>query len=123
MSDYQTLAVKPETQSVYQEVRELVERELDGNVTHDKAVRELCEAYLGRHACGEWQDREYRLVATNSLPDVWHTDLDCKSTDVDLFPVPADEIPDSATSCTYCGDGLSAPQIREKVKTDGGKHD
>jgi hypothetical protein len=122
--DYSTLAVKDETEAVYEQAKSLIEDELDGRVTNDKAVREFCEAYLGRHACGEWQDIEYKLVAKGTTPpDVWHTDPDCKSTDVDLSPVPADEIPDSATSCTYCGNGLSAPEIREKVKADGGSHE
>jgi hypothetical protein len=54
--DYRTLAIKDETEPVYEQARELVSEELGEEPTHNDVVRELAESYIGRDGCGGWKD-------------------------------------------------------------------
>jgi len=56
-TNYRTLAIKNETEPVYEQAREAVAEELGEEPTHNDVVRELAEAYMGHNACGRWQDQ------------------------------------------------------------------
>jgi len=55
-SDHTTLRIRGSTESAFEEARQAVALELDGEPTPDAVVRELCEAYCGRDALGAWRN-------------------------------------------------------------------
>lgn len=59
MTDWTTVTVRPEDKQAFAEVVDVVAEELDEDVTHSEALREVSEAYLGRDACGQWREVAY----------------------------------------------------------------
>jgi len=56
-TNYRTLAIKDETEPVYEQAREAVAKELGEEPTHNDVVRESAEAYMGHDSCGRWQEK------------------------------------------------------------------
>jgi hypothetical protein len=65
-------------------------------------------------AVGVGKMTEQKYVGVGSQAAVWHTQKDCKMAhETELVPVEDSEIPDAATRCTNCANGLTAHDLEE----------
>jgi len=56
MSDYTTISVRQSDKEAFQEAAQAVEKEIGESPSQSDVLRELAEAYVGRDACGGWQN-------------------------------------------------------------------
>jgi hypothetical protein len=61
---------------------------------------------------------EQRYIRRLNKPCNWHSDESCEKLEgSDYVAIDADNVPDTATACSFCADGLNGNALRARFKS------
>jgi len=113
MSDYTTISVRKRDKQVFEQALDHVAEQVGEEITHSDALRELAESYIGKD-----EPQKY-VSASATRPSTWHLDPNCANVGGKGVLKPCDDVPDIATGCVHCADGLTPNDILSLGDSDG----